>query len=557
MKKRILLTGALITFSAILLVIITNLIIVSQFNLKSHREDLQQYLDAAAFLYDGGNEETVNDVIHELNPNLRLTLISFEGNVIFDSSNESEFDSHLDRPEIMNLGNIYIRYSSTLKQDMMYLATRDNGFYLRLALPIASIQNISNTFIVYGIVLFFVLGLITFVLMEVLIRRVMRPLHQVVQKMSQMTHETPLPYGDDIDALSIQIDEINQELLQKMNNIREEKEKLNYILNQMNQGIMVVDFEGRIILINQYALDYFEITAEQATGKHYLYAIRHLDIQNKLQLSLEKNQSFGFDHQEHGKISFFSITPLINQWVSADAIHPGAVLMILDVTERRHLETMKRDFFANASHELKSPLTTIIGYQQMIVEGIIKEPAEVEDAVKRTLKEATRMNRIVADMLELSILEAKPNEVKTMIDVSDIVKELLDHFKLAIETKHLSIQTNFNPFPLLIHRHHLVQLIQNLLDNAIKYNTEEGFIAISTTANAISIQDGGIGIPKEDQSRIFERFYRVNKGRSKESGGTGLGLAIVKHICSLYKATITLKSELNHGTTITVQFPKP
>ncbi|MDD4212202.1 MAG: ATP-binding protein [Bacilli bacterium] len=554
MKNNIIFTTIAVVFSSVLLVIITNLIIVSYYNEKAAKEDLMEYLSMTELLYHGDNDLEVSQSLHTLNVDIRLTIIDLTGEVLFDSSEETGFDSHLGRPEIETLGTIYKRYSNTLKQDMIYVASRDDGHYVRIALPVSSINHITNTFIMYGVLSFSIISLLSFVAVDLLIRKALFPLHRVVAKMQEITHEATLPAGDDVDAISMQIDDINKNILQKIEMIGEEKDKLNFILDNINQGIIVLDYQANVVLINQFALDLFEVKRPQVLNKHFIYGIRQLDIQEKIQSSLLNKNIYAFDYTEKGHIYYMNIAPLVNKWVSKDESHPGAVFMVLEVTERRQIELMKKEFFANASHELKSPLTTIIGYQQMLAEGILKEPKEVEDAIRRTLKEANRMHQIVNDMLELSHLEGKPKEKNELIDASLLISEALDHFKLAINEKHLIIETHLSPLPLWIHRNHLVGLFHNLLDNAIKYNKEGGSIILTTTVCSFTIQDTGIGIPKEDQSRVFERFYRVDKGRSQETGGTGLGLAIVKHICSLYEATIKLRSQLNQGTTIQITF---
>jgi two-component system phosphate regulon sensor histidine kinase PhoR len=217
---------------------------------------------------------------------------------------------------------------------------------------------------------------------------------------------------------------------------------------------------------------------------------------------------------------------------------------------------MKRDFFANASHELKSPLTTILGYQQMVSEAMLTKPEEIDDAVKRTIKEAKRMDKILGEMLELSRLESKYEVVIEDINLKNVVEDIIDSYNIELNEKKINVIVNVENCLVRINQSHCNQLINNLIDNAIKYNNPGGKLEITLKDNYLIIKDSGIGIAKADQIRIFERFYRVDKGRSKELGGTGLGLAIVKHICSLYSIIINLKSELYKGTEFKLTFPK-
>lgn len=215
---------------------------------------------------------------------------------------------------------------------------------------------------------------------------------------------------------------------------------------------------------------------------------------------------------------------------------------------------MKREFFANASHELKSPLTSIIGYQQMIYEGIIDDEISIMEATQKTIKEASRMNKIIIDMLELSKLESEIEVKKEIVKINQIVQDILNNYQSEIGSKKINIFSNIIDMNLNMNLNHAIELIRNLIDNAIKYNKENGIIRIILNNQLFSIEDTGIGIPLEDQIRVFERFYRVDKGKSKEVGGTGLGLAIVKHICSIYKFELKLESKINLGTKITVFF---
>src|SRR5574344_1068435 len=220
---------------------------------------------------------------------------------------------------------------------------------------------------------------------------------------------------------------------------------------------------------------------------------------------------------------------------------------------------MKRDFFANASHELKSPLTAILGFQEMIEEGVITSPEEKEEATKKTVEEAKRMNQIIMDMLALSSLENESLRPIEKINVGRSIDELLALHEAEIKKKNLSVIKDKNSLFVMINHEDCDRLFDNMITNAIKYNKEGGsiLVRINEAKRQVSIQETGIGIAKEDQSRIFERFYRVDKARSRKEMGTGLGLAIVKYICSYYDIGLSLESTLGVGSTFTLTFPIP
>ena len=231
-------------------------------------------------------------------------------------------------------------------------------------------------------------------------------------------------------------------------------------------------------------------------------------------------------------------------------------VFVLDDTMKYKIAQSKQDFFANASHELKSPLTAIIGYQQMIQQGIIETKEEIVEATEKTLKEAQRMNQMVVDMLELSRLESEIVEVSEKIDLKQAITNAIELLTINAKKKKITFDLDLESFYFTMSEKDASHLIMNLIDNAIKYGNEFGTvkISISNKNHTIKIEDDGIGIAKKHQERIFERFYQVDKDRSKNSGGTGLGLAIVKHICVKYNIEIRLKSQLGKGTSIQLIF---
>ena len=230
----------------------------------------------------------------------------------------------------------------------------------------------------------------------------------------------------------------------------------------------------------------------------------------------------------------------------------GISILFYDITDQYQLQKAKQDFFANASHELKSPLTSIIGYQQMIVEGIADDRELIKNYSSKTLKEANRMNSIIIDMLNLASIEQNYNKNDEKINLKKLLLEIIDSLESKIALKNIKITYSLKEEYIYADATLLDELFRNLIDNAIKYNKENGTINITLKKKVFIVSDTGIGIPLMYQSRIFERFFRVDKGRSKASGGTGLGLAIVKHICDIYNYKISLKSIEDEGTSIKI-----
>ncbi len=292
----------------------------------------------------------------------------------------------------------------------------------------------------------------------------------------------------------------------------------------------------RIELANSYAKKILSINNDYI-GSDFVMVIRPLEIQEAIRNKVTKLE-FG------------------NYIYLFDSYEGKTIIRIADLTEEKSLLKMKREFFANASHELKSPLTTIIGYQQMIQQGIIVAKDEIKEATTKTVKEANRMNIILSDMLELSKLESSMHFDRTNELIAPIISEVIDSYNVMITNKNIKINFTPNDFTIYIFKDHLYTLLKNLLENAIKYNKNDGAIDIIVSKNSIEIKDYGIGISSDNIKHIFERFYRVSKDRSKENGGTGLGLAIVKHICQIYNFSISVNSTLGEYTSFIIDFKK-
>lgn len=555
MKKRINLINGIIMFFALSLFLIISIFIVSGNNYKNHENDLKNHIKLITDIYNGDNEAEVIKMYKRSHPNLRITFIATDGKVVMDSSNIVEFENHIDRPEIGDLGTIYTRYSSTLETFMMYIAYADDGLYIRLSMPLSQIDSIVNSFMLVGIITLITITIISIVLINIANKRSLAPLNVVVNKLSSIAGYQTY-YGDDLERVSHHIDDINSLINDKINSIIDEKSKVNFIINSLNQGVIVVNTEGNVILVNTFVLDFRGFTEKEVLNKSYVYLIRDLKFQDNIESTINEGITHNFDLVIEQQTYSIEITPIISKWTGESNNKHGAFIFIIDKTEERKVEKIKREFFANASHELKSPLTSIIGYQQMITEGIISSHEEIVDASSRTMKEASRMHQIILEMLDLSKLESKELTKREDINLKNIINDVMDQLMNSIEAKNLKLNIKNDDLVLHMNSSHLNQLVKNLVENAIKYNVVGGNlnITINSKTREFIVEDTGIGIATEDQGRVFERFYRVDKARSKEQGGTGLGLAIVKHICNLYEANIILTSKPGKGTIIKIQF---
>lgn len=550
MKRKIILIEIISTILTMLILFVISSIYVNNHNKATAKEELLSYSNIACEVFDGSNFEETKKVISHANKEIRITIIDETGTVIVDST-LIEADNHLDREEIQNLRNYITRYSDSLEVNMMYYATIDDGYYIRLALPIDSLNTFINNYVGFGLITIVIILSISIVITLLLYNKTLQPIKKEINKLEE-TLGNELSNDRDFEYLSSKINELTILLDEKVNSLYSEKEKTKYILDNMNQGLILLNKEGKVELINNFSLNLLGFEQEYILDKNFIYLFRDILVQEKIENCIKNNKEEQIIFELNGKKYLLYINLLNNEW---SAIYNSQIaLLIVDITLQENINTLKREFFANASHELKSPLTSIIGYQQLIQQGMLTTKEEIQDATLRTIKEAQRMNKLIIEMLDLSRLE---NNVQTLIEnveISKIINDILQELKPQIEEKQLNISLKLDQKVIKASQSDLYKLIKNIIVNAVVYNNIGGKLIIELNKNKLSITDTGIGISKEDLEHIFDRFYRVDKARSKESSGTGLGLSIVKHICLLYGYKINVSSKVGSGSTFTIIF---
>lgn len=552
MKKRLIISNVIVVFISLMALLVTVCFVTSHLNDKQNRNEIFNYLNVACNIFDGENFSETEKALTMSNNQLRITIIDKEGNIIIDNFT-AQNENHLSRPEIQHLGEVYYRYSDTLKLDMAYVAREDDGYYVRVAIPRADLSSFVSTIILLGTIFLIVILLIAATIIYLLSKNIYSPIVSELNKTKTLIGEQEEIKGNDIEQISDDIMLINSSLREKIATIELENEKVDFILNHIQHGLVVIDCDGNIEMINDFAAKIFSFDIPQILGKNYLYLSTDKTISNSIENVLKNKKGEAFDLSKEGKTYLVTIDPINEKWIS-NLNKYALVMLIVDVTSKREIETLKSEFFANASHELKSPLTSIIGYQQLISEGIITEKDEILDAVKNTIREARRMNSLIVEMLDLSRLELKEKKELKNIDIVGKIEDILKENSLLINEKKLTIVREYSPCQLVINEGDVEKLLSNLITNAIKYNTENGKIVLNVTSNHFKISDTGIGIPQDDLEKIFKRFYRVDKKKSKELGGTGLGLSIVKHVCKNYGYNIKVLSKLGQGSTFEIIF---
>jgi two-component system, OmpR family, phosphate regulon sensor histidine kinase PhoR len=409
----------------------------------------------------------------------------------------------------------------------------------------------------------FLLGLLSATLLAHL---VFREFAYPVQRISEVIrglmadHQIRTNYPqDELGGLSRALDEITNQIKEKFDEVSEDREYLQTILKGMTEGVLVVDENRRIKMMNEALRSLFPVSPQLA-DKTALQVIRNAALESTIERVLQngKSEAFEMEVPSRGKTIEVNV-------VAISSSHDktlGAIAVFHDITRLKRLEKIRQDFVANVSHEMRTPLTTIKGYAETLLDGALKEEVAFQ-FVQVIDRHADRLTKIVEDLLTLSKIESRDFRPKLeRFSISELMHGALEVVKKESEKKRVSVSWGAADPSLFVlgDRKGLEQVLVNLLDNAIKYGREGGNINISVNEKPqeiqISVQDDGIGIPSEDLPRIFERFYRVDKGRSKELGGTGLGLAIVKHIVKAHGGNVWAESQFGKGSTFHFSLPR-
>ncbi len=561
MKKKLFILHSVLLFLSLTIMLMINISSLEKENEKNSEAKLSEVINVTRNILDEYKDTNnaisdVSKVITQTYQNVRVTFIDTTGTVLYDTNKDSIEENHLDREEIKNLGTYVIRYSTTLDASMMYYAqlySSTDSFYIRAAILMTTVKNqIRSNIITTSILFICVLGV--FIIIDFnFLESSLKPLKREINRLNFIVSGSYLtPSEIDVDNLSNEIDKTKELIENKIYNLKIEKEKLNYILNIMNQGLIIVDDSMKVLLVNDYIKHLFNYEQKE---NDTLLNITILPEFNNLFRDTLNNKNKEIEVKISDKA--YLLVSSIFQTNSINNGKQGVCFTLIDITYEKNLKKAKRDFFANASHELKSPLTSIIGYSEMIKNGFVTSPEEINSSLDRILFEAKRMNEIVIEMLELSRLET--NEVivsKENVSLLNTTKQVINAFSKELQDKNIKLTVNDDDFNVLITNDDLYSLIKNLVENAIRYNKDNGEIniTINSKENTIKIFDTGIGIDNKYKERIFERFFRIDKARSKKLGGTGLGLSIVKYICINNNIKISLDSVLNEYTEFTLKF---
>lgn len=452
----------------------------------------------------------------------------------------------------------FIGYDGWLEEEagITYVSV-DESSVLRIAKRTAMVYRVSKGFLLYGSLSFLVAAVVIYILLYLDFKRSLKPLKLQVSKLQDITQKNrTIEYEDDLNYLTAIIRESRHQLRRELEINRISDQKMNFIMDSFSEGLVVIDSNYKVVLINKKALSIFDHEKEDIQNRYLenLSAPHNLEV--NFSMVIHTNSSISFVEKIQGRVYHCDINPVDYSWTRGTTNEKnGASLILIDITDEYNSTEMKKEFFANASHELKSPLTSILGYLQLIQNGTITDTAF---AIDKCVFDCKRMNKIISDMLTLAAIEKESLRPIEEIDVSRTVEGILSSLLPQCKGKNISVRTEYEPLIIKMNAEDFDRIARNLLDNAVKYNRQDGMIRVQVKKEErlLVISDTGIGISKENQARVFERFFRVDKARSRKNGDTGLGLAIVKHICNYYDCTITLESEPDVGSTFRVHFPK-
>ena len=525
---------------------------------------------ASTFLYDYFNKSQVSQLKEELSlvatnvdkvgieyfdnfnsPVFRFTLIDADGGVLYDSQATAEdMENHLEREEIaeaLESGHgSSARYSSTLTERTFYEATRlESGKVLRISVSQVTVGALILGMLPAICAIVLISIVVALLLSHKMAKSIVKPLNEL-----DIENPTENETYEELAPILTKLNKQHKQITRQMQELRQKSDEFEQITASMNEGLVLLDKKGIILSINAAAKKLFGAD-EMAIGRDFLTLDRSADMSRAIEKALDGKKAELREERNGSEYQF-----IINRTESGGKTI-GVVILCFDITETAFAERTRKEFTANVSHELKTPLQSIIGSAELLENGLVK-PEDTKRFVGNIKNEATRLVSLINDIIRLSQLDEDSETATESVDLYDIANEVIEVLTVSASKKQVELRLNGESCVMNGIRRYLYEIVYNLCDNAIRYNKDGGKVMIDLKSKdgniVLSVSDTGIGIPAEHQNRIFERFYRVDKSHSKETGGTGLGLSIVKHAVAYHGGTIRLESKLGEGTTITVEF---
>lgn len=563
MKKRIYWVLLLLSAVGVLCASVLTLAVTSQHSMRQAEEYVSDLAESVSQSYDYVDEASYEKILQGLPKVVRVTFITADGTVLYDSDAEaSKMENHLDRPEIQKAiqagSGEDIRDSSTTDSSTYYYALRlSDGNVLRLAQQYSSIRSMVLASIPgIGVVMIILFGM-ALLLSRWLAQWMMKPVERAVHALDQAGVNTE-SYAE-LKPFFSHIQAQDQEIHTQKEILEQEREILGIITNNMREGLLLVSKDKNVVSVNPSAIHMLAGRVAEPSefiGKNYLIVNRTQELHDCVTTALS-GESLNDDFTMHGHVYHIYASPMLRLG-EVD----GAVVIVLDETQQRMAERSRQEFSANVSHELKTPLTSISGYAEMMENGMVASMDDIRKFSGSIHKEALRLIALIEDIIRLSRIEEEAKEPQSLepVELDDLCEAVLESLEPVAKKAEVSLHLETCPAVLLGEDGMLSELVYNLCENAIKYNHPDGNVWLRLSQDdkeiEICVKDDGIGIPEESRLRVFERFYRVDKSHSKQIGGTGLGLSIVKHVVEYHHGRVELDSALGVGTEIRVFLPK-
>ena len=508
----------------------------------------------AAYLAYGVEQQGLDYLKNIKDKSARITYIDQDGTVLFDNEADvSEMKNHSDRTEFQKAEKYGAgessRYSDTLSEKTIYYALRlKDGTVLRVSGTQDSVLALVENLIFPLCGLLCLMLILSGIMASAISKRIVKPINELDLESPEENQ-----IYEELSPLLSKIHRQNREIQNQLELAKQQQEEFSLITENMQEGLIVIDKYTMILSANSSAWNLFHMDRVRQGESVYC-----LDREEEFRHAIE--QVLSGEHTELVLKLNGSDIQLIANPVIRDKKTEGAVVLLVNVTEKLERESLRREFSANVSHELKTPLTSISGFAEIMQGGLVKNE-DIPKFAGRIYKESQRLLQLVEDVIQISQLdEEKTSYVWEPVDVYQVCKNAFESLKEKAKRLNVHLYICGERMKMEAVRTLLEEAIYNVCDNAIKYNRNDGSVSVFLTQTAQEIQivvkDTGVGIPKEDQGRVFERFYRVDKSHSKEIGGTGLGLSIVKHAVGALKGSVILRSEEGNGTEITLRFPK-
>ncbi|CAM3859383.1 two-component system histidine kinase PnpS [Alkalicoccus chagannorensis] len=540
---------------------------------------IEKEADAAVYVLetvDPEDDAAFAEAVQETGNRLdaRLTIMLEDGTVTADSDADvEEMDNHLDRPEIQGVDDgspFEIRVSDTVNQELMYYArpfTMQNGEdgFLRLGLDMTELNSVYQNVWLLLVVSFFAAFLVIVIFITKLTNQLVRPIEdarRVANELAEGNFKARTEEGLHLETgeLNRSINVLAENLQQITNTYENQQERLETLIENMGSGLILINDKGDITLMNRSSKDIFGEDTKSWRNQLYYHVIEHKKIVQFIQ-ELFLTEEAGRRHMKWPSgiyIRHFDVhgAPIIG----ADAKLKGIVLVFHDITELKKLEQARKDFVANVSHELKTPVTSLKGFTETLLDGAMHEEALREKFLTIIAKESERLEGLITDLLELSRIEDEHFQLNIkQVDVNTLIYEVTTMLQEKAAAKDMTLQVEAEAsIAIDADEQRLKQVLINLINNAVVYTSAGGTIFVRAFYEdhqaVIEVQDTGIGIAEKEIPRIFERFYRVDRARSRNSGGTGLGLAIVKHLAEAHDASLSVDSIPGEGTTFQLRF---